>query len=121
MTDPLTDAVKRLKRLQQDVERLKAGQDEEGEPRLFVTAQEVAVASDSIEIAAEDVLAVETALAVDAIRFEGETVRAGVWTGLVPQTAGYGAESYGDNYGSPPAPEPTDRGWGTIAYADSTE
>jgi len=110
MTDPLTDAVKRLKRLQQDVERLKAGQDEEGEPRLFVTAQEVAAARDSIEIAAEDVLAVETALAVDsieiaaedvlavetalaadAIRFEGETVRAGHYNRV---DAGYDTLTY---------------------------
>jgi hypothetical protein len=46
MTDPLTDAVRRLKGLQEDVERLKSGQDEEGEPRLLFKVQEAAVAND---------------------------------------------------------------------------
>jgi hypothetical protein len=47
MTDPLTDAVKRLKGLQEDVERLKSGQNEEGEPRLLFQIQEAAVADDT--------------------------------------------------------------------------
>jgi hypothetical protein len=46
MTDALTDAVRRLKQLQEDVERLKAGQDEEGEPRLLFSVGEQAVAAD---------------------------------------------------------------------------
>lgn len=65
MTDPLTDAVRRLKRLQQDVERLKAGQDEEGEPRLFVTEQDRAVARDESDVRSDDVAASETATAAD--------------------------------------------------------
>ena len=47
MTDDLTDAVRRLKELQSDVERLKAARDQEGEPRLFFEASEAAVASDA--------------------------------------------------------------------------
>jgi hypothetical protein len=46
MTDGLTDAVRRLKKLQQDVERLKSGEDEEGEPRLLFSIQEQAAADD---------------------------------------------------------------------------
>jgi hypothetical protein len=52
MTDPLTDAVKRLKGLQADVERLKSGQNEEGEPRLLFQIQEAAVADESVALAA---------------------------------------------------------------------
>jgi hypothetical protein len=48
MTDPLTDAVRRIKGLQEDVERLKAGQDEEGESRLLFAVQEAAVAADDV-------------------------------------------------------------------------
>jgi hypothetical protein len=49
MTDPLTDAVRRLKGLQEDIERLKSEQDEEGEPRLFFVEDEfVAVANDLV-------------------------------------------------------------------------
>lgn len=47
MTDPLTDAVRRLKGLQEDVERLKAAQDQEGEPRLFFEESERVLVSDS--------------------------------------------------------------------------
>jgi len=47
MTDPLTDAVRRLKKLQQDVERLKSAQDEEGEPRLLFQVSDRATASES--------------------------------------------------------------------------
>jgi hypothetical protein len=52
MTDPLTDAVKRLKGLQADVERLKSGQNEEGEPRLLFQIQEAAVADETVTVAA---------------------------------------------------------------------
>jgi hypothetical protein len=45
MTDPLTDAVRRLKGLQEDVERLKSAQDEEGEPRILFSEAETAVVS----------------------------------------------------------------------------
>lgn len=47
MTDPLTDAVRRLKELQQDVERLKSSENEEGQPRLLFSAQETASISDA--------------------------------------------------------------------------
>lgn len=50
MTDPLTDAVRRLKQLQQDVERLQSAEDEEGEPRLFFTTEEQARADDDLAI-----------------------------------------------------------------------
>lgn len=50
MTDALTDAVRRLKGLQEDVERLQAGQNEEGEPRLLFQVQEAAVANESLAI-----------------------------------------------------------------------
>jgi hypothetical protein len=46
MTDGLTDAVRRLKQLQNDVERLKSAENEEGEPRLIFSAQETATATD---------------------------------------------------------------------------
>jgi len=47
MTDPLTDAVRRLKGLQEDVERLKAAQDQEGEPRLFFDQSDRVLVSDT--------------------------------------------------------------------------
>ena len=50
MTDPLTDAVRRLKKLQQDVERLKSAQDEEGEPRLLFQVSDRATASENTRI-----------------------------------------------------------------------
>jgi hypothetical protein len=46
MTDGLTDAVRRIKQLQNDVERLKSAENEEGEPRLIFNAQERATATD---------------------------------------------------------------------------
>jgi len=46
MTDELTDAVRRLKELQADVERLKAGDDQRGVPRLLFSQSETAVGSD---------------------------------------------------------------------------
>jgi hypothetical protein len=54
MTDPLTDAVRRLKQLQQDVERLQSAEDEEGEPRLFFTSQEQAIANETVKIGADE-------------------------------------------------------------------
>jgi hypothetical protein len=52
MTDELTDAVRRLKGLQEDIERLQSGQDEEGEPRLLFSSEEDAVASENTAISA---------------------------------------------------------------------
>jgi len=65
MTDPITDAVRRIKRLQQDVERLKAGTSEEGEPRLFVSEADRAVASDESDTRLNDIAAAETARTTD--------------------------------------------------------
>jgi hypothetical protein len=64
MTDPLTDAVRRLKKLQQDVERLQSAEDEEGEPRLFFTTQEQAQATEETRIG-PDIPAFEQANATD--------------------------------------------------------
>jgi hypothetical protein len=47
MTDELTDAVRRLKELQADVERLKAGDDQRGVPRLLFSQSETAVGRDA--------------------------------------------------------------------------
>lgn len=47
MTDGLTDAVRRLKGLQEDVERLKSAQNTEAEPRLLFEFDDVATADDS--------------------------------------------------------------------------
>jgi hypothetical protein len=66
MTDSLTDAVRRLKGLQADVERLKAERDQEGVPRLFFTAPEDALAVDTLALLGEDILGAETAVADDA-------------------------------------------------------
>jgi len=65
MTDPLTDAVRRLKTLQEDVERLKAGRDQEGEPRIFLTEQESVDVADVIDIVADDIAATETVVVGD--------------------------------------------------------
>jgi hypothetical protein len=64
MTDPLTDAVRRLKQLQQDVERLQSAENEEGEPRLFFTTQEQAVADETVKIGPDETQS-ETATATD--------------------------------------------------------
>jgi hypothetical protein len=66
MTNDLTDAVRRLKELQSDVERLKAARDQEGEPRLFFEASEVAVAIDALSVAGADLSALDVAVASDA-------------------------------------------------------
>jgi len=66
MTDDLTDAVRRLKELQSDVERLKAARDQEGEPRLFFETSEVAVAIDALSVAGADLSALDVAVASDA-------------------------------------------------------
>jgi hypothetical protein len=67
MTDPLTDAVRRLKGLQEDVERLKAAQNEEGEPRIFLQEQDAARASDALSLRAADIGIFESARASDAL------------------------------------------------------
>jgi hypothetical protein len=85
MTDPLTDAVRRLKELQQDVERLQSSQDEAAQPRLFFTTQEQATADDSFETTDSDESQSETVAVTDttAIRQQrqvGENVNHAQWT-----------------------------------------
>jgi hypothetical protein len=64
MTDPLTDAVRRLKQLQQDVERLQSAENEEGEPRLFFVSQEQATADETVKLGPDESQS-ETATASD--------------------------------------------------------
>jgi len=54
MTDELTDAVRRLKELQADVERLKAGDDQRGVPRLLFSQSETAVGQDRTDVVPRD-------------------------------------------------------------------
>jgi hypothetical protein len=94
MTDPLTDAVRRLKKLQQDVERLQSAEDEEGEPRLFFTAQEQAQAAIIVDILNNDVSNVETATATDTqqdIRLQRVQDDGGFYNQI-----GYNVSSYDD-------------------------
>jgi hypothetical protein len=67
MTDALTDAVRRLKKLQQDVERLKSGENEEGQPRLLFSAQEQTVAEDVNSVVGADILNAEVVAGADAL------------------------------------------------------
>lgn len=69
MTDELTDAVRRLKQLQTDVERLKAARDQEGVPRLFFQTGERAVVVDAISLKETDLTAVDGAAVVDTLNF----------------------------------------------------
>jgi len=110
MTDALTDAVRRLKGLREDVERLKAAQSEEGEIRLFfasdelamasdaasvrgadVTASDVAAAADALSLRGPDVVETETATATDAADVRGTTLTAATWN-----SAGYTTSTYND-------------------------
>jgi len=49
MTDPITDAVRRIKRLQQDVERLKSGTNERGVPRVLRQLTDDTAIDDTVE------------------------------------------------------------------------
>jgi len=94
MTDDLTDAVRRLKELQADVERLKAGDDQRGVPRLLFSQSETAVASDVSTVAGVDLIADETAIARDTqadLRLQ-RTVETGRYdrTGVATSTLGFG-------------------------------
>jgi hypothetical protein len=93
MTDGLTDAVRRLKGLQEDIERLKSGQDEEGEPRLLFSAQEQAVAIDSIRTGPDEARG-ETATASDrqaGLRLQRRIEDQGAWNSV-----GWSTSTYGD-------------------------
>jgi len=91
MTDDLTDAVRRLKELQADVERLKAGDDQRGVPRLLFSQSETAVANDTPRVIDADTATSETAVARDQqtdLRFQGRT-RAGYHSRARYDTATY--------------------------------
>jgi hypothetical protein len=94
MTDDLTDAVRRLKELQADVERLKAGDDQRGVPRLLFSQSETAVARDRQTVINADLSETETAVANDQqtdLRFQGRT-RAGYQSRARYGTATYATE-----------------------------
>jgi hypothetical protein len=65
MTDELTDAVRRLKELQADVERLKAGDDQRGVPRLLFSQSETAVGRDRTDTRSRDAVSFEAAVGRD--------------------------------------------------------
>ena len=111
MTDPLTDAVRRLKALQEDVERLKAGRDQEGEPRIFLTEQDRGVATDVFDLRAADIDAEETPLATDVFDLRAADIDAEE-TALATDTQAlrlqreHEAATWGTS------------GWGTSGYND---
>jgi hypothetical protein len=82
MTDAITDAVRRLKGLQEDVERLQSEQDEQGEPRLLFSIQEQAVATDQLA----------------DLRLQRRVEDQGIWNEVGWSTASYGGgeDSSGD-------------------------
>jgi hypothetical protein len=91
MTDGLTDAVRRLKGLQEDIERLKAGQDEEGEPRLLFSIQEQATATDVIRVGPDETQT-ETAVADDqqaGLRLQRTVNDQGTWNSIGWSTSTY--------------------------------
>jgi hypothetical protein len=55
MTDPLTDAVRRLKQLQESVERLESRENVEAEPRLLFEQSDVATADDSTALRSQPI------------------------------------------------------------------
>jgi hypothetical protein len=65
MTDALTDAVRRLKELQQDVERLKSSENEEGQPRLLFSVQEQTVSDDAVSVTGPNVENIEAIVSAD--------------------------------------------------------
>jgi len=65
MTDELTDAVRRLKELQADVERLKAGDDQRGVPRLLFSQSETVLGADRADTRSRDLISTETAVGSD--------------------------------------------------------
>jgi hypothetical protein len=75
MTDGLTDAVRRLKGLQEDVEQLKAAREQEGVPLIILQDSEGATASDAqAGLVASDFDVADTATAADAqtdLRLQG--------------------------------------------------
>lgn len=98
MTDPITEAVRRLRGLREDVERLKAARDEEGEVRILrlvfdplgigdqaeATSSERPDASDQLAVGDvadardNDAAATDAAASGDAV--SASTDEAGGWT-----------------------------------------
>jgi hypothetical protein len=67
MTDALTDAVRRIKKLQQDVERLKSSENEEGQPRLLFSVQEQTLTGAAVSVVSSDIDSVEIAATPDVL------------------------------------------------------
>jgi len=91
MTDELTDAVRRLKELQADVERLKAGDDQRGVPRLLFSQSETGVGQDRADVVSRDLQQFDVATARDVqtdLRNQ-RTVEDGFYN-----TAGYNVATY---------------------------
>lgn len=74
MSDDLTEAVRRLKGLREDVERLKAARDEEGEIRLFIQDADVAGATDAVAVRGSDLSALDVAVAADILNLRGPDI-----------------------------------------------
>jgi predicted membrane GTPase involved in stress response len=74
MTDALTDAVRRLKELQQDVERIKSGENEEGQPRLLFSVQEQTITEDVNSVVGSDILNSEVVANDDALDIVGSDI-----------------------------------------------
>lgn len=92
MTDELTDAVRRLKELQSDVERLKAARDQEGVPRLFFETDDEGVAVDDLAVKGSDLSSLERATAADAqadLRLQRVVENTGAYN-----STGYNTTSY---------------------------
>jgi hypothetical protein len=67
MTDALTDAVRRIKKLQQDVERLKSSENEEGQPRLLFSVQEQTLTGETVSVVSSDIDSVEAVESADVL------------------------------------------------------
>jgi len=66
MTDGLTDAVRRIKGLQRDVEQLKSAREQEGVPLIVLQSAEQAAASDAqVGLVNSDLKNVDVATATD--------------------------------------------------------
>jgi len=92
MTSELTDAVRRLKELQSDVERLKAARDQEGVPRLFFETYEQAVAVDDLAVKGAGLSSLERATAADAqadLRLQRAVEDTGAYNSTGYNTASY--------------------------------
>jgi hypothetical protein len=75
MTDALTDAVRRIKELQQDVERLKSSENEEGQPRLLFSIQEQTLTGATVSVVSSDIDSVEIAATPDVLNLVDSDIK----------------------------------------------